>query len=541
MSEFVSDQEYILGQESPHTDDKTDSKMKGETRNSYQHRPVSIWESPGSDSDEYIHQTKIRHQSNTKQAPPRRVQQPPYPSARYERYEGDPPTLQDREMKGRAILVKFFKDDDRLYRGVTVSINDRQFKSIESLYEYLNVKIDTKKGVRHIFKLKTETEVKSVKELERGDICIVSSGARFKKDVVMCNLLMEQPISPTKSFITNTNRSSREQGRSTHERFNDSSNRTPNSTAPNKQVTFTIISNTDRYSKEKMILNPNTTQSFEQILDDMGTMLQLKYPPATGIFSTRKPFQQIYSFSQLNREVKVNGSFFVCGKERFPEELGVTDTNEDSLSEPEPEPVRKSKKGPPVNKITPLKRRNEPSTDVNQKENVSPPQRGRARNDVKKPNKTPRYETEPRRKPTKGNETSRYEQNQEYNNQSRYEDEERQKPVRTSRQQDPPRKINKASPRYEESEQRKPGRNFEQQQQPERGRPNGHARFEEEEEEEDVYDRSPGNDMKDDDMERERNGEASSEEEEEDDEDDIGPFPQTSRTRKPERMVTPEY
>ncbi|OWF52311.1 echinoderm microtubule-associated protein-like CG42247 [Mizuhopecten yessoensis] len=536
MSDVVSEQQYVLGQKSPSTDDKTENRMKGEQRNGYQHRP----ESPGSDSDGYIQQPTIRNQSNTKQAPVRRSQPQPYASARYERYEGDPPTLQDREMKGRANLVKFFKDDDRLHRGVTVSINDRQFKSIESLCEYLNKKIDTKMGVRHIFNLKTKKEVKSVKELERGDICIVSSSQRFKKDVIMYNLLMDQPISPTKSLTTNSHRSSREQGRATHERaqFNDS--RTSNSTATNKQVTFTIISNTDRYSKEKMILNPNTTQPFERILEDMGTMLQLKYPPATGIFSSRKPYQQIYSFSQLNREVKVNDCLFVCGKERYPEELGVTDTNEESFSEQEPEsePVRKSKKGPPVNKITPLKRRNEPSTDLNQKENVSPP-RGRAGKEPKKANKTPIYEAEPRRQPTKGNKTSRYEEDNEYSNQSRYGGDESKKPARTSRQQDQPqpRKPNKSSPRYEEDEQRKPNKNFQQQkQQPEHGRPNGHTRFEDEEDE---FDRSRGSDLKDDGVEREQNGEPSSEEE--DDEDDETPYPQTSRTRKQERMETPEY
>ncbi|XP_033733893.1 protein rpi-1-like isoform X2 [Pecten maximus] len=535
MSGVANDLEYSLDHESPYTDDKKDRKMKGETR--YQQRA----ESPGSDSDEYIQQPKIRNQSNTKQAPTRRSQPAPYASARYERYEGDPPTLQDREMKGRAVLVRFFKDDDRLHRGVTVSINDRQFKSIESLYEYLNDKIDTKKGVRHIFNFKTKKEVKTVKELERGDVCIVSSSTRFKKDVIMYHLLMDQPISPTKSLITNSHRSSRDQGRHERAQINDGNTRTPNSTAPGKQVTFTIVSNTDRYSKEKMILNPNTSQPFEQLVEDMGTMLQLKYPPATGIFSTRKPYQQIYSFSQLNREVKVNDCFLVCGKERFPEELGVTDTNDESLSEPEPEPARKNKKGPPANKISPLKRRNDPSTEMNQKENMSPPERGRAGKEIKKGNKTPRFEAEPRRQPTKGNKTSRYGEEHDYTSNSKYDADESKKLVRTSRHQDPPppRKTNKPSPRYEDSDQRKPNRNGQQQHQPEYGRPNGHARFEEEEEEEDnEYDRSRGSDPRDDDIGREQNGEPNSDEDEEDDDDD---YPQTSRTRKPERMETPEY
>ncbi|XP_069116059.1 protein rpi-1-like [Argopecten irradians] len=552
MSGVTSDQEDTLDQESARADDRTDRRMKGETR--YQDRP----ESPSSDSDEYIQQSheytqqpKIRNQSNTKQSFGRR-QQAPYGSSRYERYEGEPPTLQDRETRGRAVLVKFFKDDDRLHRGITVSINDRQFKSIESLCEYLNTKITTKHGVRHIFNPKTKKEVKSIKELERGDVCTVSSNARFKNDVIMHNILMEQSTSPTKSLVTNSQRASRDQGRYDRSQLSDgSSTRTPNSTAPAKKVTFTIVSNSDRYSKEKMILNPNTSQPFEQLVEDMGTMLQLKYPPATGIFSSRKPYQQIFSFSQLNREVKVNDCFFVCGKERYPEELGVTDTNEDSLSEQEPEPVQKNqknKKGPPAKKISPLKRRNDPSTEINQKENMSPPERSKqVVKEVKKGNKTPRFEAEPRRQPNKGNKTSRKAEEQDHPNDSKYGTNESKKTVRTSRQQDPPsppRKTNKASPRYEDdhSEHRKPNKNGHQQQnQPEYGKHNGHARFEEEDNEDD-YEQSRGIDHGDE-MGRKQNGRMHSDEGEEDEDDDDYQvdYPQTSRTRKPERMETPEY
>lgn len=54
-----------------------------------------------------------------------------------------------------------------------------------------------------------------------------------------------------------------------------------------------IRSNTDRDSRQKVIFNPYTSQSYEDVLVDVGNMVDIKYPPVTALYTANPPFIKV--------------------------------------------------------------------------------------------------------------------------------------------------------------------------------------------------------------------------------------------------------
>lgn len=59
---------------------------------------------------------------------------------------------------------------------------------------------------------------------------------------------------------------------------------------------LTIISNSHRDSQQKVLLNPDTTQNFDEMLSDVGSMIKMQYPPVTALYMAQPPYRKV-SFS----------------------------------------------------------------------------------------------------------------------------------------------------------------------------------------------------------------------------------------------------
>lgn len=253
------------------------------------------------------HQKRIRQQNG-------------YNEYRYERYESYPPSLLDREQHSKAFRVKFFKNRDALHKGIVLSISEKMFPSMDSLMNHLNNKIDTPQGVMYIFRLEDGKLIQNIKEFQPGDECVVSSTLKIDRRIQYGQI--SGPPSPTKRGlpIQRSQGSSREHVlRGSH---TGGMNRSPNQ-AKSKPLTFTVINNTMRSVQDKMIINPHTEQSFEQMLADMGEVVNMLDNPATALYCAVPPYTKIESFSNLRHElvVKKVDSFFVVGGEGAPKEL----------------------------------------------------------------------------------------------------------------------------------------------------------------------------------------------------------------------------
>lgn len=220
-------------------------------------------------------------------------QQDGHQEYRYERYESYPPSLLDREQHTKAIRVKFFKNRDALHKGVVLSISEKMFPSLDSLMNHLNSKIDTPQGVMYIFRLEDGKLIESVKDFQPGDECVVSSTLRVDRNIQYGQI--SGPPSPIKRGAP----MQRSQGPSREHILKGSTsqqkggvNRSPIQ-AKSRPLTFTIINNTMRSIQDKMIINPQTEQSFEQMLADMGEVVNMTDNPPTGLFCAVPPYNKV--------------------------------------------------------------------------------------------------------------------------------------------------------------------------------------------------------------------------------------------------------
>ncbi|KAL4221535.1 Echinoderm microtubule-associated protein-like 1 [Mactra antiquata] len=241
-----------------------------------------------------------------------RNRNPYYPS--YRRYEGenDHVRINFRDPAHKKIgrssgaLVRFFRNGDPNDKGLPLTVN-RKFLNFEALLVFLNDKIPTPTGVKYVFKWPEGTEVKSITDFRNRCVYVVASRNKLNRDVTYGE--------SAESFWCNRKPSA---GLRKNEVDLFKRPRSPkDSPTRNSPLVVTIINNTSRDKREKVILNPNTQQTFEEWLEDI-TNPDI---PIKGIFSDKPPYQEVKSFSQLFRELKINSNFLACGDEMVPVEV----------------------------------------------------------------------------------------------------------------------------------------------------------------------------------------------------------------------------
>ena len=63
-----------------------------------------------------------------------------------------------------------------------------------------------------------------------------------------------------------------------------------------RPLVITVISNMYRDSHEKLILNPNTTQNFEDVLADLQNMVTIPHPPVRALYTESKPHIKVRTY-----------------------------------------------------------------------------------------------------------------------------------------------------------------------------------------------------------------------------------------------------
>ena len=162
---------------------------------------------------------------------------------------------------------------------------------MDSLMNHLNSKIDTPQGVMFIFRLEDGKLIQNIKDFQPGDECVVSSTLKVDRRIQYGQI--SGPPSPTKrgASLQRSQGSSREHV--IRGSYTGGVNRSPPNQAKSKPLTFTIINNTMRSLQDKMIINPQTEQSFEQLLGDMGEVVNMLDNPATGLYSAVPPYNKV--------------------------------------------------------------------------------------------------------------------------------------------------------------------------------------------------------------------------------------------------------
>ncbi|XP_053379131.1 uncharacterized protein LOC123526739 isoform X2 [Mercenaria mercenaria] len=238
----------------------------------------------------------------------------------FRRYEGEHDNIRinyrnpahKRRGCSNGALVRFFRNGDAHHKGLSLTVN-KDFKTFETLLFYLSDHIPTPTGIHHIFKWPEGDEIKSVTEFQNRCVYIVSSTKEMKRKVNGVEMKYGQS---REGFWSNKKMSAGRMRKHEAQLYKKPKDHVQ-SPIRNLPVVVTIINNLSRDKREKIILNPQTKQAFEDWLEDISNPTM----PVMTLFSDSTPYPQIKSFSQLFREHQANSNFIACGDELKPLEL----------------------------------------------------------------------------------------------------------------------------------------------------------------------------------------------------------------------------
>ena len=209
----------------------------------------------------------------------------------------------EKEKARRGRLVTFFRNGDPHYKGLVTSVTEKAFYSFDALLGWLNEKISTRDGVRYILKLDDGSELNDVKHIEGGEYYVASSTKKIipveygdsKEQFWINQRLSAGRVRRSEKELLSSQSAPGSVADGSAPSRNSSRKSLPTALSPqlSRSRVFTIVSNTNRDSMQKVILNPKTTQSFEEMLKDITHMIRMQNPPVKCLYTARSPYKKV--------------------------------------------------------------------------------------------------------------------------------------------------------------------------------------------------------------------------------------------------------
>lgn len=190
----------------------------------------------------------------------------------------------------KARMVTFFKNGDQFYSGTKVSIMPgKDFVTLDSLCDYLTQRMNIPHGVRYIFSL-TGRKISDLDDLLDGYSYVVSGTKAFQElaygqsnrmraavvsrahlplTIRKEDLKLYRPVSPLTSQVWRVRTPKNLRSRSLP--------------TQNEGKTITVVNSQNPTVFSRVLLNMRTTQTFEEIVEDLGQAIKL--PQATRIYN----------------------------------------------------------------------------------------------------------------------------------------------------------------------------------------------------------------------------------------------------------------
>lgn len=256
--------------------------------------------------------------SRYQQAPRKKAQNP---SGRYEMVR---PSLRSLQSSMKAKIITVYTNGDKYIhdKPITISFRIKAYPQVNSLLDDIARRKEriNKTMVRYLFKWPSGEEVVDVHEISEDDettIYVCSDVKKLYKQGKYGGL--EHGASTGSGGSSKYSRDSRGTVRS--EKVSPVARRSQGSLngSRGQPVNITVISNTNRNSRQSLFLDPKSNQPFESILQNVTDMLEMDYPPCIALYSVKPPYKKADSISSFNRIVPQYGdTFWACGKEGEP-------------------------------------------------------------------------------------------------------------------------------------------------------------------------------------------------------------------------------
>lgn len=190
-------------------------------------------------------------------------------------------TIPEDTKKGRR--VTFFRNGDTNFKGIGISISQSDFRNFETLLVFLNGKIPTTAGVRYVFSLPDGKEIKSVTEFKSGRAYLASS---VKKPITN----LPYGYSREANWTTKRPSGGKVRKEEVHLFRRPSS---PTNSPTRKARVITVENNSRKEMREKVIIDPQTKQNFEDILCIIGDLINMN---VDSLYTRRKPFKKVCTY-----------------------------------------------------------------------------------------------------------------------------------------------------------------------------------------------------------------------------------------------------
>ncbi|XP_041480097.1 77 kDa echinoderm microtubule-associated protein-like isoform X3 [Lytechinus variegatus] len=248
-----------------------------------------------------------------------------------------PKQQQPKQGKFTTKVVTFYRNGDKHFKGITLPVSIRNYATMDVLKQFLTGKVALPYGVRKIYSL-SGLEVQAIEDFVDGRAYVCSSG-KFsdrtpygRSDHTNSYWSTEKPTKGIRGTDVNliTNDSDPSNNVLIEEfptsRFGKFTRRhSVNALAKNPSIdphvaqwakprVVQIVSNTHRASRAKILINPKTSQTFDDVLKDMSQAIVMLNPPVRKLFTWRTE-DEVLSFTQLFRDFKDQSMFIACGYE----------------------------------------------------------------------------------------------------------------------------------------------------------------------------------------------------------------------------------
>ena len=179
--------------------------------------------------------------------------------------------------KTTGALVRFFRNGDPEYKGLPIVVNNA-YRNFETLLVDLNSKIATPTGVKYIFKWPEGNEIQSVKDFQNRCVYVVSSSRQLRRNVNYGE--------SREQFWVNKKPSAGKMRKTEKGLYKRSPKGSPTANSP---LIVTVINNLSRDKREKVILNPQTQQTFEEWLND----INCNEIPVKTLYTEKTPYSEV--------------------------------------------------------------------------------------------------------------------------------------------------------------------------------------------------------------------------------------------------------
>lgn len=224
-----------------------------------------------------------------------------------------------RQGKFTTKVVTFYRNGDKHFKGITLPVSIRNYSTMDVLKHFLTGKVALSYGVRKIYSL-SGLEVQAIEDFVDGRAYVCSSG-KFsdrtpygRADHTNSYWSTEKPMKgvrgsdrnliinesdPTNNVLIEefpTSRFGKFARRLSVNAVTQNPSIEPQVAQWAKPRVIQIVSNTHRASRAKILINPKTSQTFDDVLKDMSQAIMMHNPPVRKLFTWRTEDEVRWSF-----------------------------------------------------------------------------------------------------------------------------------------------------------------------------------------------------------------------------------------------------